>query len=211
MALRGLKVVEMAGLAPVPFAGMILAGEGRFGCWHSWECSVWAWLLVLPRGVLPYESAGTLRCRQRMTHSFLHRFRRVRGEGRQARPVILGYTYTVNRNARACTHARMGCVCTCVDQCMGGGKLLCGLFGGATIPVRLLSSVACHDWALDKHCTQSDLVQYQCHSPNSWSFPRQKGRWLHWMFLLYLPRWLMLLLCYYLKGDYTYSGEVTLI
>ena len=27
MALRGLKVVEMAGLAPVPFAGMILAGE----------------------------------------------------------------------------------------------------------------------------------------------------------------------------------------
>ena len=27
MALRGLKVVEMAGLAPVPFAGMILAGK----------------------------------------------------------------------------------------------------------------------------------------------------------------------------------------
>ena len=27
MALRGLKVVEMAGLAPSPFAGMILAGE----------------------------------------------------------------------------------------------------------------------------------------------------------------------------------------
>lgn len=27
MALRGLKVVEMAGLAPGPFAGMILAGE----------------------------------------------------------------------------------------------------------------------------------------------------------------------------------------
>ena len=27
MALRGLKVVEMAGLAPAPFAGMILAGE----------------------------------------------------------------------------------------------------------------------------------------------------------------------------------------
>ena len=27
MALRGLKVVEMAGLAPAPFAGMILAGR----------------------------------------------------------------------------------------------------------------------------------------------------------------------------------------
>ncbi len=27
MALRGLKVVEMAGLAPAPFAGMILAGK----------------------------------------------------------------------------------------------------------------------------------------------------------------------------------------
>lgn len=27
MALRGLRVVEMAGLAPAPFAGMILAGE----------------------------------------------------------------------------------------------------------------------------------------------------------------------------------------
>lgn len=27
MALRGLKVVEMAGLAPAPFAGMVLAGK----------------------------------------------------------------------------------------------------------------------------------------------------------------------------------------
>ena len=27
MALRGIRVVEMAGLAPAPFAGMILAGE----------------------------------------------------------------------------------------------------------------------------------------------------------------------------------------
>lgn len=27
MALRGLRVVELAGLAPAPFAGMILAGE----------------------------------------------------------------------------------------------------------------------------------------------------------------------------------------
>lgn len=27
MALRGLKVIEMAGLAPGPFAGMILAGK----------------------------------------------------------------------------------------------------------------------------------------------------------------------------------------
>ena len=27
MALRGLKVVEMAGLAPAPMAGMILAGQ----------------------------------------------------------------------------------------------------------------------------------------------------------------------------------------
>ena len=27
MALKGLRVVEMAGLAPAPFAGMILAGE----------------------------------------------------------------------------------------------------------------------------------------------------------------------------------------
>ena len=27
MALKGLRVVEMAGLAPVPLAGMILAGE----------------------------------------------------------------------------------------------------------------------------------------------------------------------------------------
>lgn len=26
MALRGLRVLEMAGLAPVPFAGMVLAG-----------------------------------------------------------------------------------------------------------------------------------------------------------------------------------------
>ena len=31
MALQELKVVEMAGLAPVPFAGMILAGEGLGG------------------------------------------------------------------------------------------------------------------------------------------------------------------------------------
>ena len=27
MALRGIRVVEMAGLAPAPLAGMILAGE----------------------------------------------------------------------------------------------------------------------------------------------------------------------------------------
>ena len=27
MALKGLRVVEMAGLAPAPFAGMILAGK----------------------------------------------------------------------------------------------------------------------------------------------------------------------------------------
>lgn len=31
MALRGLKVVELAGLAPVPFAGMILAGKTSSG------------------------------------------------------------------------------------------------------------------------------------------------------------------------------------
>lgn len=32
MALRGVKVVEMAGLAPAPFAGMILAGKTVASC-----------------------------------------------------------------------------------------------------------------------------------------------------------------------------------
>ncbi len=34
MALRGLRVVELAGLAPVPFAGMILAGRAGGAIQH---------------------------------------------------------------------------------------------------------------------------------------------------------------------------------
>ena len=37
MALRGLKVIEMAGLAPGPFAGMILAGKNiHVNYWHCY-------------------------------------------------------------------------------------------------------------------------------------------------------------------------------
>lgn len=53
MALRGLKVVEMAGLAPGPFAGMILAGESIEQTITMYAefviCSVCLWpLLIFP-------------------------------------------------------------------------------------------------------------------------------------------------------------------
>ena len=46
MTLRGMKVVEMAGLAPVPFAGMIFAGKlyltsGRILRTIDWQKNLW--------------------------------------------------------------------------------------------------------------------------------------------------------------------------
>ena len=46
MALRGLKVVEMAGLAPVPFAGMVLAGESLAVVMGVDRVGVASWLVT---------------------------------------------------------------------------------------------------------------------------------------------------------------------
>ena len=59
MALRGLKVVEMAGLAPVPFAGMILAGESLAVVMGVYRVGVASWLVTASWRVLPHESLGT--------------------------------------------------------------------------------------------------------------------------------------------------------